>query len=75
MIDALDLSMRTKLKMKEFVKLVSKGNLDTVASAWSNKTYKKYLKLFNEHNINPITIPPKYRVNALGNLVKRYINH
>lgn len=73
MIAALDLSTRVKLQMKEFVKCVSKGSLDTAAKNYSASTYRKYLKLFNEYGINPITIPPKYKLDYLESLVKKAV--
>lgn len=73
MIGALDLSTREKLKMKEIVKCVSKGSLDTAAGKYSASTYRKYLKLFNEYGINPITIPPKYKLDHLESLVKKAV--
>ncbi|MEK5488193.1 hypothetical protein [Lysinibacillus sp. FSL M8-0355] len=72
-IASLDLSTREKLQMKEIVKCVSKGSLDTAAEKYSASTYRKYLKLFNEHGINPITIPPKYKLNYLESLVKQAV--
>lgn len=72
-IAALDLSTREKLKMKEFVKCVSRGSLDTAAEKYSAKTYQKYLKLFNEHGINPITLPPKYKLDHLESLVRQAV--
>lgn len=69
----LDLSIRVKSQMKAFVKFVSKGSLDTAAKNFSAKTYRKYLDLFNEHGINPITIPPKYKIEHLESLVKQAI--
>lgn len=73
MIAVLDLSTREKLKMKEFVKCVSKGSLDTAAEKYSVRTYRKYLKLFNEHGINPITLSPKYKLDYLESLVKQAV--
>lgn len=73
MIAAMDLSIREKLEMKKFAKYVSKGNLDTPAKHYSDSTYRKYLKLFNEHGINPITIPPKYKLDYLESLVKQAV--
>lgn len=73
MIAALDLSTRKKLELKEFVKFVSRGNLDTAVGNYSASTYKKYLKLFNEHGINPIAIPPKYKLDYLESLVKQAV--
>lgn len=72
-IATLDLSTRVKLQMKEFVKFVSKGSLDTAAKNYSASTYRKYLKLFNEHGLNPITIPPKYKLDYLDSLVKQAV--
>jgi len=73
MIAALDLSTRIKLEMKEFVKIVSRGNLDTAVGKYSTEKYKKYLKLFNEYAINPITIPPKYKLDYLESLVRKAV--
>jgi len=73
MIATLDLSTREKLKMKEFVKYVSKGSLDTPTEHYSPSTYRKYLKLFNEHGINPIMISPKYKLDYLESLVKQAV--
>jgi len=61
------------LKMKEFVKCVSRGSLDTAAEKYSAKTYQKYLKLFNEHGINPITLPPRYKLDHLESLVRQAV--
>lgn len=72
-IAALDLSTRKKLEMKKFVKFVSRGNLDTALGEFSPEKYKKYLKLFNEYAINPITIPPKYKLDYLESLVKQAV--
>lgn len=71
MIAAMDLSIREKSEMKKFAKYVSKGNLDTPTKHYSDSTYRKYLNLFNEHGINPITIPPKYKLDYLESLVKQ----
>lgn len=73
MIVAMDLSIREKLEMKKFAKYVSKGSLDTPAKYYSSSTYRKYLKLFNEQGINPITIPHKYKLDYLESLVKQAV--
>lgn len=73
MIAAMDLSIREKSEMKKFAKYVFKGNLDTPTKHYSESTYRKYLKLFNEHEINPITIPPKYKLDYLESLVKQAV--
>lgn len=73
MIAAMDLTIREKSEMKKFAKYVSKGNLDTPAKYCSDNTNRKYLKLFNEHGINPITIPPKYKLDYLESLVKQAV--
>lgn len=70
-IAAMDLSIREKLEMNKFTKYVSKGNLDTPAKHNSDTTYRKYLNLFNEHRINLVTIPPKYKLDYLESLVKK----
>lgn len=54
--------------MREFAEYVSKGSLDTAA-----RDYRKCLKLFNEHGINSITIPPKYKLDYLESLVKQAV--
>ncbi len=73
MIAALDLSTRVKLQMKKIAKWVSKGSLETAAENLPPTTYRKYLKLFNEHGINPIMIAPKYKLDYLESLVKQAV--
>lgn len=73
MIAAMDLSIREKSEMKKFAKYVSKGNLDTPAKSCSDSKYRKYMKLFNEYEINPITIPSKYKLDYLKSLVKQAV--
>lgn len=73
MIAAMDLSIREKLEMRKFTKYVSKGNLDTLTESYSDSKYRKYMKLFNEYGINPITIPSKYKLDYLESLVKQAV--
>lgn len=71
-------SITIRKRLKHFLAKVSNGNLDTPLikyfSGWINQdTYNKRLQVFNELEVNPITIPQVYKIEKLPSLLKNLI--
>lgn len=64
-----------KKSLNHFITKVSNGALDTpknksYPNAISKQTWQKRIDVFNELGINPITIPVKYNIETIPNLLK-----
>lgn len=74
LINKIERSLTLKTRLKEFLRNVSNGTLDTpkktiYSKAISEDTWLERLKLFNELDINPITIPVSQKTEHLPNLL------
>ncbi|MGE8036735.1 phage/plasmid replication domain-containing protein [Lysinibacillus sp. NPDC093692] len=74
LVNKTDISKVLKDSLKDFMRTVSHGTLDTpkntiYTKSMSEATWVKRIKLFNEKNINPITIPMSKKTSYLPNLL------
>lgn len=68
-------SLTLKRGLKNFIKKVSNGHLESPMSknyngAISKDTWRARIKILNDMNVNPITIPQKYKIDFLPSLLQ-----